>query len=85
MVASLDRSAIQPYKRARMPLPADNAIATPQELLRDRLTALVDSALEQMLETGTASPALMRLVADATATLDALDARKHSQPKEPEL
>jgi hypothetical protein len=76
MVANLDRSAIRPYKRARMPLPADNAIATPQEVLHDKLTALVDSALDQMLETGTASPALMRLVADATATLAALDAHR---------
>jgi hypothetical protein len=68
-----------------MPLPATNAIATPQEVLHDKLTALVDSALDRMIETGKVEPGLLSLVAGATATLAALDARKHSQPKEPEL
>ncbi len=50
----------------------------PETVLRKKLSTLIDSGLDQMLATGAAEPALMRLVSDAQATLDALDARKRS-------
>jgi hypothetical protein len=62
-----------------MPLPADNAIATPQEVLHGKLTALVDSALDRMIETGNIEPGLLSLVAGANAALAALDARSQSK------
>jgi hypothetical protein len=81
MVANLDRSAIQPYKRARMPLPADNAIATPQEALRAKLVTLVDQTMDRMLETGNIEPGLLSLIVGANAAIAVLDARQ--RPEEP--
>jgi hypothetical protein len=49
--------------------------ATPDALLRDRLTALIDTALDHLLESGSAEPSWLRLVCDASATIAALDAR----------
>jgi hypothetical protein len=62
-----------------MPLPADNAIATPQEVLHDKLTALVDSALDRMIETGNIEPGLLSLIAGANAAIAVLDARQRSE------
>jgi hypothetical protein len=39
------------------------------------LIAFVDSALDRMIETGKVEPGLLSLIAGATATLAALDAR----------
>ena len=52
---------------------------TREELLRGKLTALVDSALDHMLELDTIEPGLLSLIAGATAALAALDARKQSK------
>lgn len=49
---------------------------TRETALRDSLAALIDSALAHMLESGSAEPAWMRLICDATATLAALDRRR---------
>jgi hypothetical protein len=81
MVANLDRSAIQPYKRARMPLPADNAIATLHEALRAKLVTLVDQTMDRMLETGNIEPGLLLLIVGANAAIAVLDARQ--RPEEP--
>ena len=52
---------------------------TREELLRGKLTALVDSALDHMLELDTIEPGLLSLIAGANAALAALDARKQSK------
>jgi hypothetical protein len=79
MVADLDRSAIRPYTGARMPVPADNAIPTPQEVLRAKLVTLVDQTIDHMLSLGEVEPGFLSLIAGANAALAALDARKQSK------
>ena len=61
------------------PVPFADTPQTREDLLHDKLTALVDNALDRMIETGNIEPGLLSLVADATATRAALDARKQSK------
>ena len=69
---------ISPYT-ARMPF-ADTP-RRPEELLHDKLTALVDNALDRMIETGNIEPGLLSLIAGANAAIAVLDARQRA--KEP--
>ena len=53
--------------------------ATPEEVLRAKLFAFVDSIVDRMLDCGAVEPGLLPLIAGAAATIAVLDARQQSQ------
>jgi hypothetical protein len=55
-------------------MPAETA--TPEELLRSALLALVDSVVDRMIQSGEIEPGLLPLIAGAAATIAVLDARQ---------
>jgi hypothetical protein len=57
-------------------MPAETAI--PEELLRAKLLALVDSIVDRMLACGAVETGLLPLIAGAAATIAVLDARQQS-------
>jgi hypothetical protein len=52
---------------------------TREDLLRAKLTMLINRALNSMIEAGRIETGMMQLIANATATLAALDARVKSK------
>lgn len=59
--------------------PLRDSPVQPEDILRGRLTTLIDRALNHMLQAGHIEPSMMALIGNATATLAALDARKQSK------